>query len=188
MHYRKIWEKHNKACLLPGIEIHHRDGDRTNNSLDNLQPVTIQEHYEIHLRQGDILAASFIAEKANIDLDTYLELKHNAGKRCQENKTGFHKFTSAEKAEFGRKGGEATLKNKSGIFSDSYNRRQQGLRCKEEKIGFHSMSTEDRRKVSSLATKGKIWVINSLGQRRRVHPDKLEEFKKNGYREGMIYE
>lgn len=188
MHYRKIWEKHNKACLMPGIEIHHKDGDRSNNHPDNLQPVTIQEHYEIHLHQGDIVAASFIAERVDIDLDTYLDLKRRAGKRCAENKTGFHKLTSLEKAENGRKGGISTVKNKSGIFSNDYDRRAQGLRCKKEKIGFHALSIEERKKISSYATKGKIWVTNNLGQRRRILPDKLEEFKIKGYKEGMVYE
>jgi len=188
MHYRKIWEKYNKACLLPGIEIHHIDGNRNNNHPENLYPVTRYEHYKIHLLQGDIGAASFIAERVDIDLDTYLELKRKAGKKCAENKTGFHKLTSAEKAESGRKGGMSTVRNKTGIFSDNYDRRAQGLKCKEEKIGFHALPIEERKKISSLATKGKIWVINKFGDRRRILPDKLEEFKINGYREGMIYE
>jgi hypothetical protein len=188
MHYRKIWEKYNKACLLPGIEIHHIDGNRNNNSSDNLIPVTIQEHYNIHMQQGDILAASFIAERAVVDLDTYLDLKRQAGKKCYDNKTGFHKLTSEEKAENGRKGGHTTVKNKSGIFSESYDRRATGLKCKEEKIGFHNMSTDERRKISSLATKGKIWVINKQGNRRRILPEALEEYKINGFKEGMVYE
>lgn len=188
MHYRKIWEKHNKACLIPGIEIHHIDGNRDNNSPENLMPVTIQEHYNIHMQQGDVLAASFIAERLDIDLDTYIELKRNAGKKCYENKTGFHKLTSEEKAKNGRKGGYATVKNKSGIFSDSYDRRLQGLKCKEEKIGFHSMTSDERKKISSLATKGKIWVINKQGQRRRILPENLDEYRINGFKEGMVYD
>ena len=188
MNYRKVWEKHNKACLLPGIEIHHVDGNRDNNDINNLIPVTMQEHYEIHLRQGDILAAAFIAERVNVDLDTYLHLKRLSGMHCVEMKSGFHKLTSAEKSEYGRKGGRATVANKSGIFSDAYDRRAQGLKCRDEKIGFHSLSREVRQQISSLATKGRIWVVNSGNKRKRILPEQLEEYLNNGYKEGMTYE
>lgn len=53
MDYRKIWEKENGP--IPKDEngrtydIHHIDGNRKNNSIENLMCVSIQEHYEIHL-------------------------------------------------------------------------------------------------------------------------------------------
>jgi hypothetical protein len=58
--YRKIWEEHNQACLLPNIHLHHIDGNRQNNDPSNLIPVTIEEHYEIHLKQGDFRACSIL--------------------------------------------------------------------------------------------------------------------------------
>lgn len=55
--YRDIWIKHNgsipKDELGRSFEIHHIDGNRDNNDIDNLQCVSIQEHYDIHFRQGD---------------------------------------------------------------------------------------------------------------------------------------
>lgn len=59
-HYRKIYENH--FGQIPrddqgrSYHIHHIDGDRNNNSIENLQCVSIQEHYNIHLAQGDYAA------------------------------------------------------------------------------------------------------------------------------------
>jgi uncharacterized protein YifN (PemK superfamily) len=55
--YRKIYENHNG--IIPKeengrtYEIHHLDGDHTNNNPTNLTAVTLQEHYDIHYAQGD---------------------------------------------------------------------------------------------------------------------------------------
>lgn len=57
MNYRKIWEKANGPIPLDehgrSYEIHHIDGDRSNNSLENLVCISIEEHYRIHREQGD---------------------------------------------------------------------------------------------------------------------------------------
>lgn len=55
MHYRKIWEEHNKQKIPSGYHIHHIDGDRSNNTPDNLLCVSPEEHFNIHLKQGDIV-------------------------------------------------------------------------------------------------------------------------------------
>ena len=80
--YRKIWEDHYQACLLPGIEIHHIDGNRNNNSIDNLLAVTIEEHYNIHYLQEDWAACLLISERINISYDRVCEVaKKQAAKR-----------------------------------------------------------------------------------------------------------
>jgi hypothetical protein len=67
MHYRKIYES--KFGKIPkdkngrSYEIHHIDGNHNNNSLDNLICVSIEEHYKIHLEQGDFNAANLIADR-----------------------------------------------------------------------------------------------------------------------------
>ena len=57
MDYRKIWEKTYGKIPVDSegrsYEIHHVDGDRSNNVLNNLKCISIQEHYEIHKKQGD---------------------------------------------------------------------------------------------------------------------------------------
>lgn len=67
INYRKIWE--DNFGLIPtdenGIsyEIHHIDGNRSNNKLDNLKCVSITEHFFIHFEQGDIGACKLILQR-----------------------------------------------------------------------------------------------------------------------------
>jgi hypothetical protein len=55
--YRKIYESHHGTIPRDAdgrsYHIHHIDGDRENNVIENLQCVSIQEHYDIHYSQGD---------------------------------------------------------------------------------------------------------------------------------------
>jgi len=57
MNYRKIWKDANGPIPIDeqgrSYDIHHIDGNRKNNLLENLMCVSIEEHYKIHLEQGD---------------------------------------------------------------------------------------------------------------------------------------
>lgn len=68
--YRKIWEDANGEIPFDDegrrMEIHHIDGRRSNNVLDNLQLVTINEHYNIHFSQGDWGACQSIVNRMKI--------------------------------------------------------------------------------------------------------------------------
>lgn len=67
MDYRKIWEQNfgpiPKDENGRTFEIHHKDGNRNNNNLDNLLCLSIEEHYKIHYLQGDWAACVFIAQR-----------------------------------------------------------------------------------------------------------------------------
>ena len=67
MNYRQIWKNHYGKIPKDenGIsyQIHHIDGNRFNNNIENLMCVSIMEHYEIHLKQGDFAAAHVIKTK-----------------------------------------------------------------------------------------------------------------------------
>lgn len=58
--YRKIWEEFNNACIMPGMHIHHIDGNKYNNDPLNLMICTPKEHYEIHLSQNDYACAMLL--------------------------------------------------------------------------------------------------------------------------------
>jgi len=65
---RKAWvELHGRPIPKDengrSYEIHHIDGNPWNNSKENLVAVSIQEHYDIHERQGDWAACRLIAKK-----------------------------------------------------------------------------------------------------------------------------
>lgn len=70
MHYRKIWEQHNgkipKDDNGRSYEIHHIDGNRQNNNIENLICISIEEHYDIHYKKGDYGACVMIAKRMNL--------------------------------------------------------------------------------------------------------------------------
>lgn len=67
--YREIWKNENGAIPKDSdgvsYEIHHIDGNRKNNAIDNLKCVSIEEHFNIHISQGDLSAAMRILTKIN---------------------------------------------------------------------------------------------------------------------------
>lgn len=67
MNYRKLWESHNgpipKDSEGFSYEIHHIDGNHSNNDINNLSLLTIREHLDIHLKQEDWFAAALIAKR-----------------------------------------------------------------------------------------------------------------------------
>jgi hypothetical protein len=69
-HYRKIYESHHGQIPIDEAgktyEIHHIDGNHSNNHPDNLEAVTIQEHYNIHYAQEDWAACMLIAIRMEI--------------------------------------------------------------------------------------------------------------------------
>ena len=64
MHYRDIWKKHYGEIPKDenGLtyEIHHIDGNRSNNGIENLELLSIEEHYHKHKEQGDLAEASAV--------------------------------------------------------------------------------------------------------------------------------
>lgn len=71
MDYRKIWESyHGKKIPVDEngrtFEIHHRDGNRANNDIENLICLSIDEHYQIHHNQQDWFACASISRRMNL--------------------------------------------------------------------------------------------------------------------------
>ena len=99
--YRKIWEQHNgpvpKESDGRSYEIHHIDGNHSNNDISNLKCLTIQEHFDIHYVQKDYAACLLISKRmANSDIDSKtrsLLSRDNANKRM---KNGTHNFLDRE--------------------------------------------------------------------------------------------
>lgn len=100
--YRKLWESRFGPIPVDengvSYEIHHIDGDHTNNDLSNLKCVSIEEHLRIHDQQGDIGACVAIRNRMKMDpkeksrIISELTTKRNL-KLVEENK---HQFQSKE--------------------------------------------------------------------------------------------
>jgi hypothetical protein len=65
--YRKLWEEaHGPIPREPNgraYEIHHANGNHHDNRLENLECLTISQHYERHLEMGDPFGAMLIAQR-----------------------------------------------------------------------------------------------------------------------------
>ena|ERR1035437_6898447 len=75
-------------------EIHHIDGDHSNNHIDNLKAITIQEHYDIHLSQGDHGACYLIAKRIRMSPEIISE--HNRLASLKRVADGTHNFLGGE--------------------------------------------------------------------------------------------
>jgi hypothetical protein len=96
--HRKIWQQHHgpipRDSSGRSMEIHHIDGDHSNNDISNLRLVTIQEHYQIHLNQGDWNACLRMSYRMGISPEEKSELaRKNALKRVQD---GTHHWVGPE--------------------------------------------------------------------------------------------
>ena len=117
--HRHIYENYHKCCLMPYIEIHHIDGNHKNNNIENLMPVTVQEHYEIHKLRGDKAAAVLIGIRAGISYEERAQLnREQALKNTALGISGFGLgHASAAGKIGGKKGGQYAKENKIGIFA-----------------------------------------------------------------------
>jgi len=94
--YRKIYENHYghipKDETGRTYDIHHIDGNHSNNHPSNLKALSIQEHYDIHYSQGDWSACSLIAKKLKLSSEENSILMSLANKKkVSENNHHFQK-------------------------------------------------------------------------------------------------
>lgn len=98
--YRKIWEAHNgpipKDADDRSYEIHHIDGNHSNDAIENLKLVTIQEHYDIHLAQGDYGACLAIIMRMNVPVALSKQLQSDLSRKVALRRIaeGTHNFSS----------------------------------------------------------------------------------------------
>lgn len=108
--YRKIYEHHHGVIPKDEngrtYEIHHIDGDATNNDPSNLKAVSVMEHYNIHYSQGDYAACLAISGRLQTTPEEKSNLASKATRKRMEEGT-FHfnsenaKKWSQEQAERG---------------------------------------------------------------------------------------
>ena len=80
--YRKIYENHNgptpKDKSGRSYHIHHKDGNRQNNSPDNLLALSIQEHFDLHMAQGDYSSCWLLGKQMGMSIQQQSELMSKA--------------------------------------------------------------------------------------------------------------
>lgn len=144
--YKAIWEKHYNACLIPGLDMHHIDGNADNNSIDNLIPLTRREHFEVHLKQGDYGAAAILSRTLDIPDD----LRHKIW------------------VESGKRGGAESWRRKSGMFAMDKEVRREisrrvGKKTVELKIGIHRINANPELAAKNSSYGGKVSFAKRAG-------------------------
>jgi hypothetical protein len=186
MNYRKIWEKSNGKNIPNGYEIHHKDGDKTNNDPSNLICVSIEEHLKIHEEQGDHGAVQAILMRMARDESMQQRIKQAASEHQKQLLAeGRHNFPKGEaRSELSKKIMKERLSSGNnaflGISDRRENSRNAGKRSAELKAGF--LNTESDFHGGKL-TKGTSWWINAQGSRKRSKDQPGPEWQK-----GMKYE
>jgi hypothetical protein len=117
--HRKIYENYHGIKIPKFMDIHHIDGDHSNNDVSNLKMVTIPEHYDIHYSQGDWGAAYMVSLRLKLSEEERSRIASLAASQAnKEGKCGFSLGHASEAGRIGgKKGGEYAKKNKTGIFA-----------------------------------------------------------------------
>ena len=120
--YRKIYENHHNVKIPKFMEIHHLDGDHTNNNIDNLKLVTVQEHYDIHYSQGDYGACWMIQKRLTLsESEKSIIASLAATKANKEGKSGFGLGHAAKAGKIGgKKSAKYAMMAKINIFGLSH--------------------------------------------------------------------
>jgi general stress protein YciG len=169
--YRKVWERYHNRKIPAGYEIHHIDGNYSNNNIENLQLVTIEEHLRIHEAQEDWGAVQSILMRMD-NPENISEVARKAQlQRLAEGRHNFQAMSPERKKEVSSEAGCYNRDMKIGIHAINAdpelareNGRRGGLASKEKQAGFLNIDSPNH---GSKAVKNTHWWINQDGNRKR---------------------
>lgn len=165
--YRKIYEDNFGPIPIDEygrtFEIHHIDGNRRNNSIENLACLSIEDHYNLHLIQEDYSACILLLKRMNltpeeiskraseINVQRAKEGKHPSQTekfktkmrqiKLKEIADGIHPFCDRQKqSENGRKGGRVGLNDGTHpLLGGKVQRKYQTQLAKTDKHNFNKI-------------------------------------------------
>jgi hypothetical protein len=188
--YRKIYEDHYgkipKDVNGVSYDIHHIDGDYTNNDINNLIAISIKEHYKIHFQQGDWGAAWAISKRFNIDpkeksrILTELNMKNAAeGKHHSQimKRNNTHPF---QNKEFQQKMVQITIQRGNHSSQQCWMCERCGKGGKHL-VNYKRYHGENCGKKSKSS--GKVWVNNS-NESKMIESSLLEQYLAAGWHLG----
>jgi hypothetical protein len=180
MPYRKLYEKHHGVIIEPGYEIHHIDGNHSNNTIENLLCVTTEQHLEIHKKQKDWGAVQAILMR----LENKEDISEVASKFQQQLlEKGTHNFQTMSKerrSEISKNTHKTRGTAFLGIKDTVENSRNAGKKAAELKAGFLNTNSNNH---GSKHVKGTCWWVNPEGKRKRAATQPGPEWQ-----QGMKYE
>lgn len=178
--YRKIYESFYgpipKDSNGRSYEIHHIDGDHSNNNINNLKAVTIEEHYDIHYSQGDWAACLIMSERMKISPKEKSELARKV--QLAKIEKGIHHFQNTdqspslarimvERGDHPFLGSEkAIAKNKKRVDAGTHNfLGKNNPTHKKIEEGTHHFQTRNPSKIN---------IINGTHHFLNNHPNKIQ--------------
>jgi hypothetical protein len=157
--YRKLWiEQYGeipKDADGRSYEIHHKDGNRSNNSIDNLMCISIQEHYDIHYTQRDYGACVMIAKRMQMPPDYLSEIQR--GKKrpgiggVKKGTVPWNKGISGYKLNFSEEG----IKNK--LTSAKKNNRIKDCDAEKIRVDFTSQVDVEDNRIGKVQQNGRLF-------------------------------
>lgn len=150
--YHKIWIEN--CGKIPkdengkSFEIHHVDGNRTNNDIKNLMCISIKEHYEIHWKQKDYYSCLLISKRMNMTDFEKQELKE---KIIQSNKTRIISKELRQKMSEGMKKaktGWIPSEETRNLWSEQRKGKESGNKGKKYKIDNYPKNRKPRGPLS----------------------------------------
>lgn len=167
--YRQIYE-HHFGPIPKGYHIHHKDGNKANNDINNLQCVTAQEHYDIHKSQGDYGACWAMVVTGHISISPE---ERSLLVRQQQNelvKQGKHPWLTREdgtSVSFDRKDHNSKIVSKTQkklveagkhhFLKENRDSEMDSKKSKTLKKRYEDPTFKEYKRISSL---GRTWKLN----------------------------
>ncbi len=110
---RRVWRFHNGPIPVDengvSFDIHHRDGDWSNDAPENLQALSVLDHYRLHYAQGDWAAAWYIAQRFKLSAQDYEAIRAKISAALKGRKMSAEWCAKISKALTGRKADPAVV-------------------------------------------------------------------------------
>lgn len=179
VNYRRIYENYNNVCILPGMHIHHIDGNSDNNHPINLLICTPEEHWVIHRDQGDIrcLNGKFIQGASAAG-----KLGGKAGVGWHYTPDGSKRLSEALILSYVRRGGSSL---KGTVISEERRLNMSIAQSGEKNVMFNKKHTEESKKKMSEKKLGRVSVPagwkHTEETKRKLSDRRKEHFLNGGY-------
>ena len=174
MNYRKIWEEFHgkipKDDQGRTFDIHHIDGNRKNNSIDNLICLSIEDHYKVHLKQfeetkseKEFRSLVFLMKRIGINPQNLTgwtvsqEIREKIRKKLVGKKRPIEVVEKMRKKLIGYKWSEEQIKSRVDGLKNFYKQNDRETR----KLWRENISKAHKGKTLSESTKEKLSKHNS---------------------------
>jgi hypothetical protein len=185
--YIKIYKQHYgeipRDSQGRSYDIHHIDGDYTNNEISNLVALSIEEHYNLHKAQEDWGAVFALAKRLDVSQQEKSEAARNsnlaraiAGTHPSQisSKNGTHPF---QNMEFQRKMMNKQLSNGTHASQQSWTCEKCGKSGKNS-VNYSRYHGDNCGAVS--VSQGRVWVNNGSVSK-MIDRNELEHLKTEGW-------